>query len=155
MVVQLSPRFRLVDLIKSSTATRAGIDNTPGPLEIENLKALCGNVLEPICTEFGSIEIVSGFRGDALNKKIGGAKNSQHKTGEAADIEVRNVHNSKLLVWIKDNLQFDQLILEFHNPEVPDSGWVHVSFSRTKNRKEVLTATRDASGKTVYRVWND
>jgi zinc D-Ala-D-Ala carboxypeptidase len=80
----------------------------------------------------------SGFRGPKLNKAIGGARNSQHLTGQAADIEIPGLDNKVVFDWIKDNLDFDQLILEFYKPGIPDSGWVHVSWSNKKNRKQVI-----------------
>lgn len=127
-------------MTKSQTAIRKGIDNTPATQEIENLKALCENVLEKIRLHFGRpIVINSGYRGPKLNKAIGGAKNSQHMTGQAADIEIAGISNRVLFCWIRDNLNYDQLILEFHKEDIPDSGWVHVSWNISGNRKQVLT----------------
>ena len=146
----LSPRLTLDDLTKSGTAIRNGIDNTPDALATENLKALCTNVLEPIITYYGTLHIESGYRSAALNKKVRGSQNSQHLTGEAADIEVRNISNHALIRWIRDNLTVDQAILEFHDPAIPDSGWVHVSYSRTRNRRHVLEAVKQKDGKTKY-----
>ena len=114
--------------------------------------ALCENVLQPIREHFGTTTINSGFRGDILNRRIGGAKKSQHRFGEAADIEVPGVSNYDLAKWIKDNLHFDQLILEYHTPGTPNSGWVHVSFQNARvNRKTTLTAVKQHS-RTAYKV---
>jgi uncharacterized protein YcbK (DUF882 family) len=138
--MKLTQHFTLEEMIKSQTGARKGIDNTPGPEVIENLKHLCENVLEKIRANFARpITINSGYRGPALNKAIGGAKNSQHLTGQAADIEIAGIDNKTLFNWIKDNLQFDQLILEYYKEDVPNSGWVHVSWNSLRNRKHVLT----------------
>jgi uncharacterized protein YcbK (DUF882 family) len=138
--MRLSQHFTLEEMIKSQTASRKGIDNTAPPEVVENLKALCENVLEKIRIHFGRpLSINSGYRGPKLNKAIGGAKNSQHMTGQAADIEMVGMDNKILFCWIKDNLEFDQLILEYYKPGVPDSGWVHVSWNSNGNRKQVLT----------------
>jgi hypothetical protein len=126
-------------MTKSQTGSRKGIDNTPGQKEIENLKQLCENVLEKIRIHFGRpLNVNSGYRGPALNKAIGGAKNSQHMTGQAADIEIAGMDNKILFCWIKDNMEFDQLILEYYKEGIPDSGWVHVSWNSQGNRKQVL-----------------
>lgn len=138
--MKLSQHFTLEEMIKSQTASRKGIDNTPTPEVIENLKLLCENVLEKIRINFGRpLTVNSGYRGPKLNKAIGGAKNSQHMTGQAADIEIVSIDNKALFNWIKDNMEFDQLILEFYKPGIPDSGWVHVSWNSKGNRKQVLT----------------
>lgn len=138
--MKLSDHFSLEEMTKSQTGARKGIDNTPPPEVVENLKLLCENVLEKVRIHFGRPVIVnSGYRGPKLNKAIGGVKNSQHLTGQAADIEVPGVDNSVLFCWIKDNLVFDQVILEFHKKGVPDSGWVHVSWNSKGNRKQAIT----------------
>jgi uncharacterized protein YcbK (DUF882 family) len=124
--MKLTQHFTLEEMTKSQTASRKGIDNTAPPEVVENLKALCENVLEKIRIHFGKpLSINSGYRGPKLNKAIGGAKNSQHMTGQAADIEMVGMDNKILFCWIKDNLEFDQLILEYYKPGVPDSGWAH------------------------------
>jgi hypothetical protein len=138
--MKLTQHFSLEEMTKSQTASRKSIDNTAPPEVVENLKALCENVLEKIRIHFGKpLNINSGYRGPKLNKAIGGAKNSQHMTGQAADIEMVGMDNKILFCWIKDNLEFDQLILEYYKPGVPDSGWVHVSWNSQGNRKQVLT----------------
>jgi hypothetical protein len=88
-----------------------------------------------------------------LSQKIGSSINSQHCKGEAADLEIFGVANSELADWIKENLMFDQLILEYHTPGEPNSGWVHVSYTKeiNSNRKEYLMATKNATGKTEYK----
>lgn len=138
--MKLSEHFSLEEMTKSQTGARKGIDNTPPPEVIENLKLLCENVLEKVRIHFGRPVIVnSGYRGPKLNKAIGGAKKSQHLTGQAADIEVPGVDNNVLFCWIKDNIVFDQVILEYHKKGVPDSGWVHVSWNSKGNRKQAIT----------------
>ena len=138
--MQLSQHFTLEEMTKSQTGSRKGVDNTPGQKEIDNLKQLCEHVLEYIRVRFGKpITVNSGYRGPALNKAIGGAKNSQHMSGQAADIEIVGVDNKTLFNWIKDNMEFDQLILEYYKEGIPDSGWVHISWNSNGNRKQVLT----------------
>lgn len=137
--MQLSEHFSLEELIKSSAGSRYGIDNTPSPDIIANLRNLCIHVLEKVRLNYNKPVIInSGYRCPALNKVIGGAKNSQHMTGQAADIEVPGIDNKFLFNWIRDNLQFDQLILEYYKDGIPDSGWVHVSWNSNTNRRQIL-----------------
>ena len=149
--MKLSNNFTVSEFEKSQTASRKGINNTMGPNEIENAKSLCENVLQKVRDQFGPVVISSGYRSPELNIAIGGSQTSQHTLGEAADAEVPGLSNLELALWIVENCEFDQLILEFHDTKIPNSGWVHVSYSRRKdNRKEILTATR-VNGKTVYK----
>jgi len=152
MSVRLSKNFTLTEFTKSQTGERMGIDNIPKGEHLENLKHLVDTVVQPARDHFNRVfTINSGYRGPKLNKAVGGAATSQHCNGEAADIECPGVPNAELAKWIKDNLDFDQLILEFYTPGVPDSGWVHVSKKRNGlQRKQVLTAIRE-NGKTVYK----
>jgi len=114
------------------------------------LTELAGKVMQPIRDHFGKgVKINSGFRHPDVNAKVGGSKTSDHCKGQAADIEIPGVPNAELAEWIKDNLEFRQLILEFYTPGIPDSGWVHVSFVDGDNKKQVMTATKK-DGKTVY-----
>jgi uncharacterized protein YcbK (DUF882 family) len=145
--MRLSKNFVLSEFTKSDTGTRLGIDNTPPPQAVENLKLLVALVLQPLADHFKTVTVNSGFRSLELNKAIGGATNSQHLSGLAADIEVPGVSNYDLACWIRDNLKFDQLILEYYTPGNPSSGWVHVSISSGKLRKEVLTI-----GKTIRKA---
>ena len=139
--MRLTEHFTLKELTKSQTATRLGIDNQPDSEQMLKLRLLCSNILEPIREAYNiPFTPSSGFRSVALNSKIGGNKNSQHCKGEAADIEIPGVNNIELAFWIKDNLNFDQLILECWDG-TPDSGWVHISFA-TEPRYEVLTFTK-------------
>ena len=137
--MQLSGHFSLNELTKSQTATRKGIDNTPTPEHIESLTDLCLQVLEPTRRHFGKpMVITSGFRSEALCEAIGSKKTSQHAKGMAADFEMFGEDNKTLAQYIKNNLIFDQLILEFYNSTDPNSGWVHCSYDKNNNRKQSL-----------------
>ena len=149
-MTQLTKNFSLAELTKSETALRFDMDNTPGAVEIANLTELAGKVLQPVRDHFGKgVKVNSGFRHPEVNAKVGGSKTSDHCKGQAADIEIPGVPNAELAEWIKDNLEFRQLILEFYTVGIPDSGWVHVSFVDGDNKKQVMTATKQG-GKTVY-----
>jgi len=141
--MRLSDHFTLAEFTKSQTAERHGIDNTPDDAQIERMKILCENVLEPVRVHFDkSFSPSSGFRSVELCNKIGSKSTSQHAQGEAVDFEVPGVDNRVVAEWIVDNCEFDQLILEYYTPGIPDSGWVHCSFKGEGNRKEVLTLTK-------------
>ena len=148
--MKLTDNFSLAEMTKSDTALRLDMDNTPGPEEIENMTRLCECVLQPVRNHFGKgVKVNSGFRHPNVNAKVGGSKTSDHCKGMAADIEIPGVANADLAKWIVDNLEFRQVILEFYTPGIPDSGWVHVSYNPSDNKKQVLTATKK-EGKTVY-----
>ena len=148
--MQLTNNFTLAEMVKSDTALRHDMDNTPGETEIENLKRLCEQVLQPIREHFKTgVKVNSGFRHPEVNAKVGGSKTSDHCKGQAADIEIPGIPNADLAKWIMDNLEYTQLILEFYTPGVPDSGWVHVSYDPANLKKQNLTATKQG-GKTVY-----
>ena len=147
--MQLTQHFDLEELTKSQTGDRLGIDNVPGAAELDCLKELCEQVLEPVRAHYGPVFINSGYRCPDLNKAVGGASTSQHCLGQAADIEVPGVPNGDLAAWIVANLNFDQVILECYRKGQPNSGWVHVSYKVYDNRKATLTATV-VSGKMVY-----
>ena len=148
--MNLSKNLTLFEMTRSETAKRKGVSNQPTPEHIENMKVLAEKVFEPIRDHFGvPIYISSGYRSAALNKKIGGVKNSQHCTGEAIDIDQSGhssgITNKEIFNFIKDNLSFDQLIAEFK--EGNDLGWVHVSYKRIGNqRKQILIATKGTFG---------
>ena len=150
--MNLSKNFTLQEFTKSQTALRQGIDNTPEGEHLEAAKALFENVVQPVREHFGPTVINSGYRGPALNEAVGGSATSQHCKGEAVDIECPGVPNADIAQWIVDNLDFDQVILEFYTPGIPDSGWVHVSYRADgENRKSILTAMKE-DGKTVYKT---
>ena len=137
--MRLSPHFVLSEMTRSQTATRMGISNTPSDNEVDSLKALCRNVLEPVRTRYRvAFSPSSGYRSPALNSAIGGSSRSQHCKGEAVDFEIPHVSNWQVAKWIERNLIFDQLILEHYIDSDPNSGWIHVSYTRGKNRLEVL-----------------
>ena len=143
--MQITKNFSLRELTKSQTALRKGIDNIPDPIHLYNLHELCDNILQPVREHFGRpVTISSGFRSVELCLAIGSSSKSQHAKGQAADFEVLGVDNKTVAEWIRDNLDFDQLILEFYNEDDPQSGWIHCSYAGTdefgtdKNRKSVL-----------------
>ena len=143
--MKLSKHFTLQEFTKSQTATRLGLKNQPGPEHIVRLEALCENVLEPVRVFFNiPFSPSSGYRSPELCKAIGSKPTSQHARGEAVDFEVPGLSNRDVAQWIVDNLDFDQLILEFYEEGDPNSGWIHVSYvDGDKNRKEVLTLTKE------------
>jgi zinc D-Ala-D-Ala carboxypeptidase len=148
--MNLTKNFTLAEMTKSETALRHGLDNTPGEQEIAALKLLAEKVLQPVRDHFGKgVKVNSGYRSPEVNQKVGGSRTSDHCRGQASDIEIPGVPNAELAAWIRDNLEFRQLILEFYTPGIPDSGWVHVSYVAEDNKKQVLTATKQ-NGKTVY-----
>ena len=154
--MKLTTNFSLAELTASQTAARKGIPNNPTPGQIENLRKLCESVLQPIRNHYDAPVIVSsGFRSPELCVLIGSSIDSQHAKGQAADLQVSGIDNEKLATYIKNNLDFDQLILEFYKKEEgPHSGWIHVSYVGKENRKESLQATRsETTGKTVYSPW--
>ena len=149
-MTRLSKNFTLTEFTKSQTALRMGIDNTPDSEHLGNATELFRNVVQKVRDKFGPTVINSGYRGPELNKAIGGSATSQHCKGEAVDIECPGTPNYDVAKFIEDELDFDQLILEFYTPGIPDSGWVHVSYKSEGNRKSVLTAMKE-NGKTVYK----
>lgn len=149
--MQLSKNLSLAEVIRSETAKRKGVSNMPTEAHIANFKLLAEKVFQPIREHFGvPIHISSGYRSEALNKAIKGSNTSQHCTGEAIDIDMDGtaIKNAEIFNYIKDNLEFDQLIWEFGTDTNPD--WVHVSYESTgKQRKQILKAKK-AGGKTTY-----
>jgi hypothetical protein len=150
--MNLSANFTLKELTKSETATRLDIDNTPNEEQIESLRLLCENILQPVRDHFGKpVKISSGFRCAELNSSpaVGGSKTSDHCKGQAVDFEIDGVPNPELAAWIESNLKYTQLILEFYTQGQPNSGWVHCSFSPSNLKCQSLTAVKVA-GKTQY-----
>jgi zinc D-Ala-D-Ala carboxypeptidase len=147
--MQLSKNFSLRELTRSQTAIRKGIKNEPDQGQLINLVALTVKILQPCREKFGSISINSGLRVLELNRAIGSGDNSQHTKGQASDFEAYSVSNAQLADWIMLNLSFDQLILEYPGKD-PRDGWVHCSYNRMENRKQVLTAIKE-KGKTAYK----
>ena len=148
--MNLSRNFTLQELIKSDTAIRLDINNNPNSGQIEKLKALCENILQPVRDHFGRVKVTSGFRSSELCAAIGSSVNSQHAKAEAADFECVGIDNAELFDWIKSNLEPDQMILEFYTPGEPNSGWIHCSWVPEGRRASFLHAYK-SEGKTKYK----
>ena len=152
--MNLSKSFTLNELTKSQEATRLGIDNIPNEEQIQNLKILCENILQPIRDFYGMpVSVSSGYRSIALCEAIGSSAKSQHTKGQAADFEIFGVANKDVAEFIVKNIEYDQCILEFWNENDPNSGWVHCSYSANGNRKQYLKAEK-LNGRIVYTVLN-
>lgn len=135
----IADHFSLDELTRSATALRHGICNTPDGQSVINLNLLATNILEPVRQHFNiPFSPSSTYRSPEVNRLVGSASGSQHITGHATDFEIPTIANGDLAEWIKANLTFDQLILEFHNPSDPKSGWVHCSYHKEHNRNECL-----------------
>ena len=149
--MQLSKNLSLAEVMRSETAKRKGISNMPTPEHIENFKKLAENVFQPIREHFGvPIHISSGYRSKALNTAVGGSLSSQHCTGEAIDIDMdgTSITNKQVFDFIRQNVNFDQMIWEFGTDANPD--WVHVSYnSDGPQRKQILKAVK-SGGATKY-----
>ena len=167
LAMRISQNFSLQELVHSPTALHAGIDQEEhlDTNAVSRITALVLSVLQPVRDKFGPTKVNSCFRSRPLNDLVNGSPNSSHccsGTSSAADIEIysEDISNMELAVWIRDNLEFDQLILENYNPnrvskitgkkEGPNSGWVHVSYSAVgDNRKQVLRMVKK-KGKPKY-----
>ena len=150
--MKLSKYVSLAEVTRSDTAKRRGIDNSPTPEHLENLKVICEEVFDKVRDYFGvPLFISSGYRSAALNKAIKGSKSSDHCNGRALDLDQdghgNGVTNMDVFKFIKDNLEFDQLIYEFGTDKNPD--WVHVGYRKGANRKQILRAIKEG-GKTKY-----
>ena len=156
--MQLSEHLNLNEVTTSGTAKRLGIDNTPTPEHLANLKLVAEKIFEPIRKHFGKpIKVSSGYRSKALNAAVPGSSlTSQHCSGEALDLDqdgmTTGITNKMVFEYVKNNLNFDQLIWEFGTDSNPD--WVHVSWESTgKQRKQILKATR-VNGVAKYTAWS-
>jgi hypothetical protein len=152
--MKLSNYVSLAEVTKSDTAKRKGISNEPTPEHLENLKTICADVFDKIREHFGvPIYISSGYRSAALNKAIGGSKNSDHNLGRALDLDQdgrgNGVTNMDVFNFIKDNLEVDQLIGEFQRAD-GNFEWVHVGYRKGANRKQILVAYKEGT-KTKYK----
>ena len=148
--MNLTRNFSLEELVKSETALRKGLDNTPDEGSVRNLTVLAENVLQPVRDAFGKgVKVNSGYRHPDVNAAVGGSRTSDHCKGMAADIEIPGVANHELATWIEQHLKFTQVILEFYTKGIPDSGWVHVSYDPSNLKCQTLTAVKQ-DGKTVY-----
>lgn len=150
--MNLTKNFTLAELTVSPTARRLGIPNTPTAEHIENMKYCCEKILEPVRAHFGRpVKVNSSYRSPAVNRAVGGSKTSQHVNGQAIDFEIPGVDNKVVADWIGDNLEFDQLILEFYTAGDASSGWVHASIKREGgNRRQRLIAQKSKTGGTTY-----
>ena len=154
--MQLSKNLTLRECTKSTTASRLGINNTPDDeWIIQNLKAIAEHVFQPLREAFGCpIYVSSGYRGAELNRVIGGSLRSQHMEGRALDLDADvygRCTNSEIFDWIRENVEFDQMVWEFGDSDNPD--WVHVSYVHDGvNRGRCLKACRDDEGKVYYEV---
>ena len=148
--MNLTKNFTLSELTKSETALRRGLNNEPTQETISALQLLAVNVLQPVRDHYAKgVKVNSGYRSPEVNAAVGGSKTSDHCKGQAADIEIAGVPNKELALYIRDNLEYTQLILEAYTEGVPDSGWVHVSYDPTNLKKQVMTA-KFVNGKAVY-----
>ena len=153
--MKISAHLDLSELTRSESAKRHGIKNMPNQEHIANLKTLAEKVFEPIRANFRvPIRISSGYRSKELNAKIGGSAKSQHSKGEAIDIDMdgTSITNKQIFDYVKDNLQFTQLIAEF--PVNGDLSWVHIGYDKNNLKKEILVAKK-LYGKTVYIKYNN
>ena len=157
--MNLSKNLTLSEVTKSNTAINLGIKNEPNAEQLENLKTIANEVFQKIRDHFDvPIKISSGFRSEALNKKVGGSKTSDHCKGCALDIDMDGstfapyVANWEIFNYIRKNLEFRQLIWEFGDNKNPD--WVHVSYVKGDNKKEVLRAIKKGK-KTFYVPYKD
>ena len=152
--MKISNNITYAEAIHSNTAKRRGIDNTPNPAQVETMKVTAEKIFEPLRKWVGGpIKVNSFFRSAELNTAIGGSKTSQHCKGQAIDIDDVFGHktNAEMYAWIKENLNFDQMIWEFGTDMNPN--WVHVSYvSDEDNRNRCLKAYKDKYNKTKYKV---
>ena len=145
--MKLSNSFTLEEFTKSPTAIRMGIPNIPSEKHIENMTTLCKLVIQPLRDHYGKpIHINSGYRGEFLNARLMGSDSSQHCDGEAADIDTLE-DNADLFYYIRDHLEFDQIIWEYGDKNNPD--WVHVSYKQ-HNRMQCLRTVRQDDGSVRY-----
>lgn len=140
--MKITKNFTMEEMVKSNTAQRLGIDNTPSREEFNNIVELVKTVLQPIRDKYGKpIYVSSGFRCEALNNAVGGSKTSQHRFGSAVDIEASNGNNTKLFNCIKEmiengEIEVGQLIWEYGTKQNPD--WVHVSLPMSHKKNQIL-----------------
>ena len=135
----LSPHFTLKELTYSQTAIRLGIENNPDEIAIDCLRLVCIELLEAVRGEWGiPFSPSSGFRSPELNELIGSNAGSQHVLGQAVDFEIPGISNLEVARWMAGNCKFDQLILEFYEEEIPNSGWIHASIVPDLNRSEKM-----------------
>lgn len=136
--MQLTKNFHLSELTRSQVAARYGINNRPNAKQTKNLLKVCEHILQPVRDNFKKPVVVSsGYRSPQVNARIGSNGTSQHCLGQAADFEIPGVSNEEVARWIKQNLDYDQLILEYWDGKTPNSGWIHCSYVST-NRQQAM-----------------
>ena len=152
-MLKISKHISYKEAVHSATAKRRGIENTPNQEQLDNMYKVADFIFEPLRMYVGgAIKITSFFRSQDLNKAIGGSTKSQHCKGQAIDIDdvFGYKTNYEMFEYIRESLDFDQLIYEFGTNDNPD--WIHVSYvSKKENRNRVLRAIRE-NGKTKYKI---
>ena len=151
MTNKISKHVSYKEGVRSRTADRRGLDNTPNESQLKCMKEIAEDLFEPLREWVGGpIKINSFFRGEPVNTAIGGSKYSQHMKGQAMDIDDTFGHktNAEMYHYIKDNLDFDQLIWEFGDDKNPN--WIHVSYVTHRENRKKLTIAKKINGKTKY-----
>ena len=136
--MNLSDNFTIEETSHSDYAKKHGIDNTLPSIYYDNAALVARHILEPIRERFGAFSPQSWYRGVSLNKAVGGSAKSEHCTASAVDFEVPGYSNLEVALWCRDNLIYNQLILEKHNPKDPTAGWVHCSFIKGINKQQAM-----------------
>ncbi|MFT3750962.1 MAG: D-Ala-D-Ala carboxypeptidase family metallohydrolase [Agriterribacter sp.] len=148
----ISEHISYAEATRSAAGERLKLVNTPNEKQLANMRETAAKIFEPLRAHFGKpITVLSMFRSPAVNKAVGGASTSQHMTGEAMDIRAAAGYDfttADIFYYIRNHMDFDQLIWEFGNDNEPD--WVHVSWNRYRRRKSVLKAVKQ-NGKTIYK----
>jgi len=155
MAIEISKYVSYNEVVRSNTALRKNIDNSPNAEQIERIIILCKKVFDPLREWVGGpVKINSVFRSKKLNDAIGGSKSSQHMANKGAAVDIDDVYkhktNLEMFYYIKENLQFDQLIAEF--PENGEPRWIHVSYNEGNNRNKILIAAK-INKKTTYLLY--
>jgi hypothetical protein len=157
MGIEISKYVSYNEVTRSNTALRKNIDNSPNREQVERIRILCKNVFDPLreCVG-GPVKINSVFRSKKLNTAIGGSKTSQHMANKGAAIDIDDIYkhktNLEMFHYVKDNLEFDQLIYEFGGYNNP--AWLHISYNEGVNRKKVMIAAK-VNKKTTYLLYED
>jgi len=152
--MKLSDNFTLKGMIKSSTAVRLGIDNTPTEQHIESLKYLCKKIAQPARDHFGRIDVSSGYRSKELCAAVGSNDRSFHAIGCADDSEVADerVSNFEYLLWIYENCDFTELIAEYFDVEDNKAGWVHSAIQKGREGERTLKLKDKGHNYTVVTI---
>ena len=154
--IHLSKNLPLVEAIKSNTAIKNGIDNSPTEEHLANMKLVADKIFQPVREHFNiPIGVTSMYRSAALNKVIGGAKSSSHMTGQAIDMDADvygGVTNKEIFEYIIANLTFDTIIWEFGTSDEP--AWIHVAYREDNNRNRRLVAYKDQNKNTQYKFYS-